>query len=124
MNLATAERRARPWIEGRALRTMGGDPKQLMWVKGRSGVKGKGEADRRVKSTAIVGRLMRQPSIAAPAGIRQTYRLPRGTSTMNPADSHLGQGRTEGPHVHGQGTDEFFFFLNTHYSYAIPLRGL
>jgi len=48
---------------------------ELLWVRGHQGTEDNEEADYRAKIAAKSGRLMNQPSIATPAGIRQTFKL-------------------------------------------------
>jgi len=62
--------KAKSWIDEQVIGALSGKRK-LMWVKGHNGVAGNGRADSRAKEAAIRGKLMPEPSIAAPAGIRQ-----------------------------------------------------
>ena len=52
-----------------------GSRKELMWVKGHSGVEGNERADKRAKDTVRRGQWRSEPSLATPAGIRQEYPL-------------------------------------------------
>ena len=52
-----------------------GPPKIPHVGKGHSGVAGNEMADYRTKEGAIRGKLLRMPSIATPAGIRQAFKI-------------------------------------------------
>ena len=47
----------------------------LMWVRGHAGTKGNEEADRRAKLRAYRGRVMSEPNVLTPAGIRHDHRI-------------------------------------------------
>ena len=54
---------------------MAEERRELVWVKGHSGVEGNELADRKARETVVVGRLLLKPDIVAPAGIRQAFPL-------------------------------------------------
>ena len=76
-NQISAIQEPRSWIDERVVRAaeMGeGEPK-VEWVKGHSGVEGNEQADRRAREGVARGVWESDPSLATPAGIRQTYQL-------------------------------------------------
>lgn len=75
MNLSTGVQGGRSWIDERVKAAREGTGKELVWVKGYTGVAGNKVADNREKDTAMRGQWMSEPSLAIPGGIRHSYPL-------------------------------------------------
>jgi len=60
-------------MEERLVAQMRESPKTLMWVKGRNGVRGDEEADRRAGIEVAMGRKMQKTVVDTPGGIKQEF---------------------------------------------------
>ena len=75
-NLASGAQEARSWIDERVIKARNrSEGRRVEWVKGHSGEEGNEEADKRAKEGVDRGVWRSDPSLATPAGIRQTYQL-------------------------------------------------
>jgi len=74
VNLTTGAQGGRSWIDERVIEAAGkkkGVKLKMAWVKGYSGAAGNEMADKRAKGKVAEGIWNSDPSLAAPAGIRQ-----------------------------------------------------
>jgi len=75
-NLVAGTQEVRSWIDERVVKANSrGGRKRAEWVKGHNGIEGNEKADRRAKEGVDRGVWRSDPSLATPAGIRQTYQL-------------------------------------------------